>query len=469
MKLATYKVFLFTALAWGLVTIFLVPPFEVMDEQRHYVRAGAIAEGQWSCTNSKLQISEKKIDLINYSDIGRIAFNADQKFDFRKVFNYRELTTSEFVEVNSGLCYTFPLAHFVAAIGIKIGDLLNNQLVGFYLGRAVNLLVSVSLVAFSIKITPFAKKTMFFVGMIPTVVFFSSSIGYDSIILSSSLLFIAYSLKLHLQKERLKFRDLMLLGILSLPQVLIKPIYISTVAGVFFLVLSKREAKQRLITLLGCGLVFIVVLVYVAQIFVLSTGLNKIDSGSGKEHFFLETDSSVRQTLGFTYSSKYQAERLFSEPQHFVVSFANSVLVFFFGYIITMLGITGWGGFPLNPTVYPLVIFLAILLVGADFGKTKISKNLSLGLFAGSMLSIVLVFVSMYILDTPKDIKPSLILGVQGRYFLPLLLPLFLALQSLVKRKFFWLYAGRAKWLSAAILLLIILGTIESYIRRYYV
>ena len=85
------------------------------------------------------------------------------------------------------------------------------------------------------------------------------------------------------------------------------------------------------------------------------------------------------------------------------------------------------------------------------------------------MLSIVLVFVSMYILDTPKDIKPSLILGVQGRYFLPLLLPLFLALQSLVKRKFFWLYAGRAKWLSAAILLLIILGTIESYIRRYYV
>src|SRR3989344_4097797 len=350
MKLATYKVFLFTALAWGLVTIFLVPPFEVMDEQRHYVRAGAIAEGQWSCTNSKLQISEKKIDLINYSDIGRIAFNADQKFDFRKVFNYRELTTSEFVEVNSGLCYTFPLAHFVAAIGIKIGDLLNNQLVGFYLGRAVNLLVSVSLVAFSIKITPFAKKTMFFVGMIPTVVFFS-----------------AYSLKLHLQKERLKFRDLMLLGILSLPQVLIKPIYISTVAGVFFLVLSKREAKQRLITLLGCGLVFIVVLVYVAQIFVLSTGLNKIDSGSGKEHFFLETDSSVRQTLGFTYSSKYQAERLFSEPQHFVVSFANSVLVFFFGYIITMLGITGWGGFPLNPTVYPLVIFFAILLVGADF------------------------------------------------------------------------------------------------------
>ena len=62
------KIFLFIALTWGLVTIFLVPPFEVMDEQRHYVRAGAIAEGVWNCTNGKLQISEKKIDLINYSN-----------------------------------------------------------------------------------------------------------------------------------------------------------------------------------------------------------------------------------------------------------------------------------------------------------------------------------------------------------------------------------------------------------------
>jgi len=464
-----HKVYFSVALIWGLITVFLVPPFEVMDEQRHYVRAGAISEGVTNCVDGKLAISQRKLDLINYSDVARIAFKNGEKFSFSKVVNYREPKSSGSTLVYSNLCGALPLGHLVAAVGIKAGDLINNQLAGFYLGRIVNLLVSVTLVSLAIKIAPFAKKTVFFVGLVPTAVFFQASIGYDSLILASSLLYFAYFLNINKQKT-INGKQIFTTAVVAVPFVLIKPVYLPLLLVILFAVLGKMGYRQRLFFAISSALILLLVFARVFGAFGSSSSLNKIETNTNlQEHYFLETESSVRKTLGFTYSSKYQAERLFSEPQHFVVSFANSVLVFFFGYIITMLGITGWGGFPLNPTVYPLVIFLAILLVGADFGKTKISKNLSLGLFAGSMLSIVLVFVSMYILDTPKDIKPSLILGVQGRYFLPLLLPLFLALQSLVKRKFFWLYAGRAKWLSAAILLLIILGTIESYIRRYYV
>ena len=163
------KIFLFIALTWGLVTIFLVPPFEVMDEQRHYVRAGAIAEGVWNCTNGKLQISEKKIDLINYSEVGRIAFKPREKFDLTTITNYKEPTGSGVVSVNSGLCSTPPLGHAIAAVGLKLGDLAGNQLIGFYLGRMANLLVSVYLVYLAIKTTPVAKKMLFFVGLIPTI------------------------------------------------------------------------------------------------------------------------------------------------------------------------------------------------------------------------------------------------------------------------------------------------------------
>src|SRR3989304_4148719 len=306
MKLEIHKVFLFVALAWGLITVFIIPPFEVMDEQRHYIRAGAIAEGVWGCVDGKLKISEKKISLIGYSELGRIAFHKDQKFDFSRILNYREPETSGLVSVN-GLCNTFPLGHAIAAVGIKLGDTVNNQLLGFYLGRISNLLVSVLIVCLAIKTTQFAKKTVFFLGLIPTATLFYSSIGYDGLILSSSLLLLSCSLRVYIQEGRIATQDLFLFGLLSIPQVIIKPVYLPVVAAVFLPVFATLTLKQRKMIVVWAVFATIFVLVYIANIFKLSMNLNTVEVESSlKEQNFLETESSIRKTSGYVYDISFQ-------------------------------------------------------------------------------------------------------------------------------------------------------------------
>ncbi|OGM22841.1 hypothetical protein A2961_01600 [Candidatus Woesebacteria bacterium RIFCSPLOWO2_01_FULL_39_21] len=470
MKLEIHKVFLFVALAWGLITVFIIPPFEVMDEQRHYIRAGAIAEGVWGCVDGKLKISEKKISLIGYSELGRIAFHKDQKFDFSRILNYREPETSGLVSVN-GLCNTFPLGHAIAAVGIKLGDTVNNQLLGFYLGRISNLLVSVLIVCLAIKTIPLAKKTVFFLGLIPTATLFYSSVGYDGLILSSSFLMSAYSIRLNCRrKEGISWKEIITFFIIASPLAFIKPVYLPIVLASLFLVYFKMGIKQKFFILISFLALVLGVIFYLTHIFTLSYQLERIEmDASLKEQYFLETESTVRNTSGYVYDTSFQVQRILSEPTHFFSSMLYSIIIFFDGYLLTMLGITGWGGYSLRLSVYALILFNAVILVGQDVGKIKLSKFLSPSLFYTVLVSFVLIFASMYIFDTPKNIEVPIVLGVQGRYFLPLLLPLFLALQSAAKRKFLWLETNKAKWLVVVIQALVILGTIESYIGRYYV
>lgn len=91
---------------------------------------------------------------------------------------------------------------------------------------------------------------------------------------------------------------------------------------------------------------------------------------------------------------------------------------------ITMIGVLGWQDTKLDwmtYIMYPVLMYFAIFSDNYDFKLQKWQKAIIiLTLFIG----IIITYTSLYIMWSP--VANSVVLGLNGKYFIPLMLPLFL-------------------------------------------
>lgn len=206
-------IFIIFAFIFGVIFMFLTPPYKVPDESSHLLRACEVADG------------------IFYNKTPAQNVECDK-------YIQRQFSLIRPAEVYQVTGYP-PVLYAFSALGLNVGKLWGGAVM-FYLGRIFNLLMWIALIAAAIRITPVFKYQFLFAALLPMSVYVGMSLSADAFNNAFSFLFFAYLFKLIYDKKDLERQDYILLVLMSLLSAFTKgaiyPIFLF-----FFLPIKKHK------------------------------------------------------------------------------------------------------------------------------------------------------------------------------------------------------------------------------------
>jgi len=460
-KMNPEYIFPAVALIFGFLYVFLNPPFQVPDEGSHYCRSYELTDFQISNKGKTIPSSIGKLD----STLTRLHFNPEEKTSKKEILELAQVRLEpEKRRPSSGPDYIVP--YIPQVLGFAVGRIFRaNPLYLLYIGRIFNLLFSIVVIFYAIKIIPFSKWIFFLLALMPKTVYIMASLSYDAFVISSSFLLIALYLFYAFKHGKvLAWKDIGLLFFLSMLLALCKPPYF--IIGFLFLIIPIRKIGSSLKYFLVFS-VFLVSILLAQGLWSLVRGLiksaevvkseqitadklNTKDTISVSGHSQTVIPGKTDQTpsrensasVGSTNKDNQQGKQI-QNPKRFTINPGKQLNYirahqweFFQLLIVTnidhmranmldnFVGTMGWLDTFLPDTL--INMYLILLLVAAlciSDGAVNFDwkrKAFFLALFVSAILAIE---IAMYIFSSYVG-QPRLF-GVQGRYFIPLA-PLFL-------------------------------------------
>lgn len=447
--------FLGFSLVSGLVMLVVTPPFMVPDEPSHFYRSYQVAELNFFKIRD--EVPKSLVELSAICD--RMKYSTHEKTTFREILSLADirLDPGRRTQVQTQI-YTVP--YIPQAAGIVIGKLMHlNPLWLLYLGRMFNLLVSVLLVYLAIRTTPIIKWLFFLIGIMPMTLYQFSSLSYDALTISLSLLLIAVILNFALNPEnRIGRRGLFILFLVSGLLAASKPPYFIIVFS-FLIIPVARIGSRKKYAVLFIALVSLVMVIsqlwapgrklfeklVVADDNVPKTGaLFLAEESNPPDMLSLHNPLSavlplmphttsgdqvpaVRVDSVSPYDPSAQKQYILDDPLRYIGIIFNTLPKSMELYAGSFVGLFGWVDSPLPNFLSYLYLFV---LVFVAFGSTApgvqisfVRKCILLTVFIANFL---LIETAMYLYCNP--VGSDSIIAVQGRYFIavaPLLFILF--------------------------------------------
>lgn len=419
-EISVQKRFILISLIFGMLFVFMTPPFQVPDEDSHFKKAYVIAKGGvFPQVNNGVLGYELPEEMSKYiAESTKVIGNRDEKVSYSEMIlderlpkDYSKTEFQNFSTVGSN-----PIAHIIPAIGILFGKVVSWITKGgmasinylLYFARFFNLLAYIAIVAVSIKITPKFKKTMCLAGILPMSLFLAASISYDMLMISITFLSTALILKFidNGDKTPLSNKYLILLAFLGAILILIKPVYF-TVFLLLFLTpkekfVDKKDYWKKILLFVG-----IIALIYL--LFMLPP------------LFYNEPITSGDSTL-----VNEQTNYIISHPFAFFFAFIKSIREQMDFLIPTTIGVFGLID-TYMPSAFIYIYSLVLLITGIFEACEEKEDNFDLRknvlTFISVFIGILGIFFIMYLSWTPKilgfGVGAETITGVQGRYFIP--------------------------------------------------
>lgn len=407
-KIKIEKIFLILAIPIGFVYMLAVPVGRAPDEPNHFARAYGISRGDFISEvdengdggsyfgNRVMESIYWQKDLTYRQYLGN--FRKKASGSDSDVFNYYT-NTSQYP----------PFAYLPQAIGIFVASLFDLPILVIALfGRLSNYAVWVLLVFFSIKVCPFRKRSILFVAFLPMIMQESVSLSADPLVNGCALLLVSLVLRYRFGGVKVfKWHDYITLVVLSL--------FVSTCKMVYFpicLVLlmipsqcfsSKR--KKLVFVLLSVIGTFAATCIWLLVAF----------------RYKLRADEGV--------DSMGQILTIVKNPFYFISVLSFTVIDKSYDYLSNLVcGTLGW--FDISTCSFcsvSLIIVLFWILIGDNTKRTIeiIDKRL---LSFSAFTVVLLIFTAEYLAWTP--VADRSVSGVQGRYFVPVLLPIFVICNS---------------------------------------
>ena len=406
------KLFVCTVLVLGLAYVFVIPMYRGHDEHAHFFKAYEISTGVF---NTPI-INEHSITTIPsaFFDVLHEDYNTEERYI--NATYYDDVIRSAGVEVDEENTITVggeymavysPLPYIPQALTIRIMSLFtDNLLIIFYMTRIVNLLVSVFLLYLAIKIIPFGKNIIFFIAIIPTTLSQIASVSPDALTITSSILFVAYLLKLIFGKDKITIKNIITLAVIGTVLGLCKIVYVPL--ALLTLLIPKEKYNKKRDRVLMCVLaVALPIIANLAWLGVASTHLSLIDNNKSDAQK-LNILSNPIEYLRICFYTLYHDFDLY-------------LMQLFGGFMehIEMVHV-GW----INVIAY-IIIFIIIVLFDKDI-KDKLDKKMKITISIVLFIICGLIYTSIYM--QWSTLKNYYINGVQGRYFVELLLPFMLVL-----------------------------------------
>lgn len=398
---ADEKTFLKFTICFSIIYIFINPFFHPYDENNHFFRALLISQG-----NFYDELNENK-EIGGYVPTNYLDFVSTpitiktlltDKSPLENSFNEERYFMS-----NIYFSSTVPTGHFLPAIGIFIGNLINlNGIFTIYLGRLMTYVFYIVCSYLSIKNLKYYKSTMFIIATLPIALYLAGSVHLDPIISGSCFLFISICLKYYFQNDEEGYItkiDIILLIISAIFIITNKYLTFTPLVLLFFLIPRKKFKTKKAYTLMIVASVIIGILCVLWQFYLLDM-FPYVEDRNGnvnqKEQiqFILENPIYAARVLlnEFLKASNMQQSRF---------TYIDSISV-----IGNLTGI--------------LVVFGAILDKNKFNSNIKKKNIISIILAIFYIITLFISILALYLSFTP--VGQSYVEGYQIRYSTPILI-----------------------------------------------
>ncbi len=413
--------FAIIAMISGLLFMVLTPPLWGLDEQAHFARAYKITEGSFisntDANNPANSMPTNFSELFNYRvhDILDVVKNGsilDRK-DVTDSEVYTAFGSQKFSESRGYfpvIANYSPVAYPGPVFAILVAKLLNLSMgMTLLLARLLSLVAYIVIVAVALWLlrSTKVKWLIFSLALLPTSIFQAAVVTADNTMIAISILFFSALISLFVTKNpRDKIISKWILAITSILAPLTKAnqLFISLVL-LFIpakLLGGKKQSIRYKVAVIAVMVVAAVGWSFVSQV---------TQGGSVTQR----ADQAI-------ISPSSQIEYAMTNPHLFAEAIIRSLISFgdayFSGLFITVSG---------NSIRIPIVIafmLVGALLLTAFYAKDDLKnfRKINTWLSVLALLTSLSIFGALYAGFTP--LAGRVVEGVQGRYFLPLLLPL---------------------------------------------
>lgn len=420
----------FTLLALSFA--FVIPPGATPDEMYHF-RASYYYSNLIIHADDPLAIRVEDKDLFLHNDdrsSGLMSTNIDTQHFNAVKDNLQPIASESGFEQSTYLQIKYANTPFSgiefihikipSMLGIILGRALNlSALWVYYLGMLGNLALGIVLTVLAVRIIPVGKNAMMAVALFPMTLQQFGSYSYDVGAIALSFLLIALLVRAIKREGRMGRGEGIAIATVACLLAPCKIVYAFSVLLVIFVPRDRFSSKRVsiLYKLLVIAGPIIVILVSKLGTLLTLVGLQEV-----------EYPSATESQKGPTYT----LSELTSHPLHTAQVLFYTLAVEGWNYMHTMIGsIPGWLEARLAAPNFVSAALLAILAISSlkspdDNGDLPLSMRIcSIAIFVVCTMAII---VSLWMDWTP--IESQVIQGVQGRYFLPVLPLVLLAMHG---------------------------------------
>jgi len=478
LKAKIHNVFIFMALGLGVIFSIFTPLRGAPDEYTHMGMS-------YYASNNILGIKDSYNDgqlLMRECDYGETLYPASSTaFEFKEI--YEGLFKTDEGKTQLKGVWTrwsegyFPPLYWAQALGMTLARVLGLGRVPMYVfGRLGNLLLYTVLIYFAIRRMPFFKTTMAAVALTPIALQLAASFTYDTLVIGMCFLFTATVFDLAYKKEKVSFTDILLLAVLAAIIAPGKTVYVLIIGLCFIIPINKFGGKAK--ALASFALVAVVAasmwLAYnqtfinlvKESLFPQAAAEEIVQKPETEELLAAETapetetvseNADSAETAEDTDTTEIAAEEPTPAPapEDDLLENGDSKYLFSAGYILTHIPQTVkliintvqdnttlyiyqiFGGILGEVILSPVHIsWLFVIAVMAIVYMTTLGQQNEINLYKGPRkwwstliaLGVVALFCTACVTWTP--VNYDTVFGIQGRYFIPVLPLLIMALKT---------------------------------------
>ncbi len=416
-SLSIHLAFAVVALIFGLVVLWVTPPFQSPDESNHLHRIAHISHGNLMCTqlagnrlggeiDSNVFVFSSRFDSIRKSDNPTFT---KEDYEWSKSLQSGKHSYIDIANVG----YYSPSVYLPHTIVLSLlAPLKLSPYSQLYLLRLINLLTWIFLITVTIKVIPIGKMLVAFIGLLPSHIALASAISGDTFSHGLCLLWIALLLRAILTDHQVKLQEWGLLMLTIFLITINKVVYFPLVLLV--LAVPKSHWKHHLemvLTLLGVVLLTLLLWIpYSSSLFI--------------PYDLYDIAYRDSQQLNPGVNPSKQLNYVLSNPIEFfktaVLSYVESIPATWAHYI----GKFGWEKNYLSSfliLILTLGLLVNTLFTSINEPSLKIRQRLIVTLVAFLMLGGFTL--SIYMQWSP--VGNDRVLSLSGRYLIPII-PLFI-------------------------------------------
>ena len=455
-KTTLEKIFVILALFFGLLYVFILPPFQSVDEGNHFFRTYQISEGNFISKNISEGASSNNNDNIgDYLPVSLADFaeyyqafikDIDKKQNISNIRRDLSLQVNpeqrQFIAFKNTSLYS-PVCYITQLPGVILGKLLTNHLaVIYYLGRISNLLFYCLIVYFAIKIIPFYKLPLLLLALMPMSLSLGASYTCDVSVIGLNFLWVALILKIISNKDGNVGCRGFVIGLVVLAFVLsLTKSYIWLYPLIFLIPINIFKNIKSYILFLSTVILVV---------------------GVGGTLSYLSIKGLTLNMNNDVADSSAQLLFILTHPFAYFIVLVKTFIIKITRILITMIGVLGWQDTRLDWSTYILYPILLYIALYSDNFKFKLYKWQNYIVISTVILGFIGICTCVYIIW--NSVGNNIILGLNGKYFIPLMLPLFLLFKNKLPK---YDYNKVLPLIIAAVILILFTSEL-SLLHRFY-